>query len=329
MGIHLHWFYRHRGQPRHRRRGTAGRPGQRVGAPATGHRVPGPIARSAEQLGSRPYCPPPVLVRGRVADHRRADPETTTLKLPGGIPARARSRRPWPPDGATTSAVGGRLLLNVVTGGDADEQRAASVTGASHDDRYARTDEFLSDRAGRVSGTPFDFDRATTGRGREPCPAHSTRYLRCSSVFVAGRAAVAAVASTPTHLGDPRRRGRQAHTVRALAAAEGRQLTYGIRCHVIARDTAEASGGKPTTCSAAHRRDRVGAATVRPVGVGGPAADGRLHGGRRPDSRYRRRTAPWFAVDPAIRPRRCRAPSAAGHDSTGRTVAAPTRSPPG
>lgn len=37
---------------------------------------------------------------------------------------------------------GGRLLLNVVTGGDSTEQRRFG-DGLDHDRRYARTDEFL------------------------------------------------------------------------------------------------------------------------------------------------------------------------------------------
>src|SRR5918997_1360068 len=51
---------------------------------------------------------------------------------------------------------GGRLLLNVVTGGDAVEQRRFG-DWHDHDARYARTDEFLSIVRGVWSGEPFDF----------------------------------------------------------------------------------------------------------------------------------------------------------------------------
>ena len=52
---------------------------------------------------------------------------------------------------------GGRLLLNVVTGGDDEEQRRYG-DWLDHDRRYARTDEFLSILRGAWSGTPYDFE---------------------------------------------------------------------------------------------------------------------------------------------------------------------------
>lgn len=51
----------------------------------------------------------------------------------------------------------GRLLLNVVTGGDSAEQRRFG-DGLDHDQRYARTDEFLSVVRGVWRGHPYDFD---------------------------------------------------------------------------------------------------------------------------------------------------------------------------
>src|SRR3954470_5583317 len=51
---------------------------------------------------------------------------------------------------------GGRLMLNIVTGGDAGEQRRFGDF-LSHDQRYARTAEFLTVLRGAWSGTPFDF----------------------------------------------------------------------------------------------------------------------------------------------------------------------------
>ena len=51
---------------------------------------------------------------------------------------------------------GGRLLLNVVTGGEAEEQRRFG-DHLSHDERYARTGEFLDIVRGAWSGQPFDF----------------------------------------------------------------------------------------------------------------------------------------------------------------------------
>src|SRR6201986_2254554 len=50
----------------------------------------------------------------------------------------------------------GRLLLNVVTGGQAEEQRRFG-DHLSHDERYARTGEFLAIVGGAGRGQPFDF----------------------------------------------------------------------------------------------------------------------------------------------------------------------------
>src|SRR3954452_19390188 len=51
----------------------------------------------------------------------------------------------------------GRLLLNVVTGGDAVEQQRFG-DWLDHDQRYARTAEFLQVVRGAWSGQPFDFE---------------------------------------------------------------------------------------------------------------------------------------------------------------------------
>jgi alkanesulfonate monooxygenase len=51
---------------------------------------------------------------------------------------------------------GGRLALNIVTGGDDREQRLFG-DGFGKDERYERTAEFLTILRGAWSGQPFDF----------------------------------------------------------------------------------------------------------------------------------------------------------------------------
>jgi alkanesulfonate monooxygenase len=70
----------------------------------------------------------------------------------------------------------GRLLLNVVTGGQPDEQRRFG-DHLSHDARYARTAEFLAIVRGAWTGQQFDFsgeyyqvEGATVMRPPEPVP---------------------------------------------------------------------------------------------------------------------------------------------------------------
>ena len=52
--------------------------------------------------------------------------------------------------------LGGRLRLNIVTGGDPAEQRAYGDF-LDHDARYARTGEFLDVLRRSFTGVPFDF----------------------------------------------------------------------------------------------------------------------------------------------------------------------------
>ena len=79
---------------------------------------------------------------------------------------------------------GGRLLLNVVTGADTEEL-ARFGDWLDHDERYARTGEFLEVLRGAWSGEPFDFDgehyrvgEATTRAVARPGAARSTSAAR-------------------------------------------------------------------------------------------------------------------------------------------------------
>ncbi len=70
----------------------------------------------------------------------------------------------------------GRLLLYVVTGGDDDEQQRFG-DWLDHDQRYARTDEFMTILRGALSGKPLDFEGdhfkvagATVSQAPDPQP---------------------------------------------------------------------------------------------------------------------------------------------------------------
>jgi alkanesulfonate monooxygenase len=134
---------------------------------------------------------------------------------------------------------GGRLLLNVVTGGDAVEQRRFGDF-ADHDERYARTAEFLQVLRGAWTG-PYDHDGrfyrvegATVLAPPDPVP----------EVFFGGSSDAAlpvAAEHADVYLtwGEPpdavaEKIGR----VRKLAADAGRTVRFGIRLHAITRDTA-------------------------------------------------------------------------------------------
>jgi alkanesulfonate monooxygenase len=135
---------------------------------------------------------------------------------------------------------GDRLLLNVVVGGDAVEQRRYGDT-IGKDSRYARADEFLAivrelwtGEEVNFSGEWFDIEGA---RLLDP-PAWPTVYLGGSSAaaveVAARRADVFLTWGEP-----PEAVAAKLDTVREAADLEGRELGFGIRLHVITRDTAE------------------------------------------------------------------------------------------
>lgn len=136
----------------------------------------------------------------------------------------------------------GRLLINVVTGGDPVELAADGVH-LSHDDRYALTDEFLSvwrdimTKRKDVSqkGEYFDIENASLlyPSLQQPYPplyfggssgAAINLAAKHVDVYLTWGEAPAAVAE-------------KIESVKRSAVAQGRTLKFGIRLHVIVRET--------------------------------------------------------------------------------------------
>ena len=138
---------------------------------------------------------------------------------------------------------GGRLMLNIVTGGESTEQRRFG-DWLDHDQRYARTAEFIAVLRGAWSGSPFDFAGdhyrvagATVRAVPDPVPplffgGSSAPALRVAAehveVYLTWGEPPAAVAA-------------KLDAVRTLGKDHNRSLEYGIRLHVISRDTAAAA----------------------------------------------------------------------------------------
>ena len=136
----------------------------------------------------------------------------------------------------------GRLMLNVVTGGESIEQRAFGDF-LPKQDRYARCGEFLdivrqlwtSDDPVTVSGEHLRVEQASLARRPDPRPA----VFFGGSSPDAGRVA-ARFADTYLTWGEPPAQvGEKLDWIRGLATAQGRELSCGIRLHVISRDTSE------------------------------------------------------------------------------------------
>jgi alkanesulfonate monooxygenase len=134
-----------------------------------------------------------------------------------------------------------RLLLNVVTGGSSIEQRAYGDF-LDHDARYERTAEFLKVVRGSWDGPGFNHHgthyQIQDGGLVQPLTAAPTIYFGGAST--AAEAVAAEHADVYLTWGEtpPMVRERIA-SVRRQAEAHGRELRFGIRLHVITRDTEE------------------------------------------------------------------------------------------
>ncbi|MBY8885589.1 LLM class flavin-dependent oxidoreductase [Streptomyces sp. PTM05] len=250
MSVHLHWFLPTGGDGRtlvdrhaYTDNGT-GRP--RPALPA-GVRAPdveylAQIAKAAERLGfeavltpTGTWCEDAWLTTVALSQH------TERLKFlvafrPGVISPVLAAQMASTYQRLTR----GRLLLNVVTGGDSVEQRRFG-DHLDHDQRYARTDEFLRIVRGVWQGGPFDFhgehyqvDGGLTALPPDPLP----------EIFFGGSSAAAgpvAARNADVYLtwGEPPEQVRRKITwIRELAEREGRDVRFGIRLHVISRDSA-------------------------------------------------------------------------------------------
>jgi alkanesulfonate monooxygenase len=150
---------------------------------------------------------------------------------------------------------GGRLLLNVVTGGDDVEQQRFGDHLDKHE-RYQRCAEFLHVVRELWTGDPVDFKGDYYDiRGAQiiPDPVWPDIYLGGSSadaVDVAARYADVYLtwgeppAAVAEKLDGVRRRAKLAWPERHPTAGTGRELRFGIRLHVIARDTAAEAWGQ-------------------------------------------------------------------------------------
>ncbi|MFE2265066.1 LLM class flavin-dependent oxidoreductase [Streptomyces griseosporeus] len=133
----------------------------------------------------------------------------------------------------------GRLLLNVVTGGDSAEQRRFGDR-LDHDQRYARTDEFLSVVRGVWQGTPYDFDGAhyQVEGGLTALPPDPLPPLFFGGSSAAAGPVAARHADVYLTWGEPPAQVREKiDWIRGLAEREGRTVRFGIRLHTISRDS--------------------------------------------------------------------------------------------
>ena len=176
---------------------------------------------------------------------------------------------------------GGRLLINVVTGGDPVENKGDGLF-LSHDERYAVTREFLDVYRALLAGETVNYSgqhiRVEDGRllfapVQKP---HPPLYFGGSSD--AGIDVAAEQVDKYLTWGEPPGAGRARRSRRSSAAGaqEGRSLSFGIRLHVIVRETSGGGLGGGRQADQPSRRcdDRHGAERLRAHGFGRPEPHG-------------------------------------------------------
>jgi alkanesulfonate monooxygenase len=247
MGVILHWFLPTNGDSRtDLSLGNAvGAAGSRVTEGGT-ERAPdvgyiGQIARSAEQLGftgaltpTSSWCEDAWVMTAALTQVTERFKFLVAFR-PGLMSPTLAAHM-----AATYQRVsGGRLLLNVVTGGDDVEQRRFG-DHLGKDARYERAGEFLRIIRDLWRGEPVTFTgRHYDVRGAQiiPAPTWPQIYLGGSSepaLDVAAR-----YADVYLTWGEPPGAvAEKLDAVRTRAKAVGRELRFGIRLHVITRNTA-------------------------------------------------------------------------------------------
>lgn len=137
----------------------------------------------------------------------------------------------------------GRLLINIVTGGDPSENSGDGLF-FEHEDRYQVTREFLQIWKRLLSGEAVNYNgkhlRIEDGQMLFPPvqKPHPPLYFGGSSD--AGIDVAGAEVDTYLSWGEPPAAvGEKLAAARAAAARHGRKLNFGVRLHVIVRDTAD------------------------------------------------------------------------------------------
>lgn len=181
----------------------------------------------------------------------------------------------------------GRLLINVVTGGDPLENQGDGIF-LSHAERYEVTREFLDIYKGLLRGETLQYHgkhfRIEDGRLLFlPLQApHPPLYFGGSSE-AANAVAAEQIDKYLTWGEPPAQVAEKLDAVRALADKAGRSVSFGIRLHVIVRETTAAAWQAAESLISKLDDSTIAAAqnVFSRMDSVGQARMSRLHGGRR------------------------------------------------
>ena len=245
MSLTFHWFLPTNGGDG--RQVVGGGHGVRAGASGRPASVPylGQIARSAEQLGfeaaltpTGAWCEDAWLTTAMLSQVSERLKFLVAFRPGLTSPTLAAQM-------ATTfqNLSGGRLLLNVVTGGESHEQRGYGDF-LDKEARYVRCGEFLEVVRRLWSGEEVTFEGEhikVEGAKLQQLPDPQPELYFGGSSPIAGEIAAKHADVYLTRGEPPAAVAGKIAWIRKLAAEEGRELRFGIRMHTITRDTSEAA----------------------------------------------------------------------------------------
>jgi alkanesulfonate monooxygenase len=253
MGVVLHWFLPTNGDSRSDLSlgNAVGAAGSRVTdggterAPDVGYM--GQIARSAEQLGftgaltpTSSWCEDAWVMTAALTQVTERFKFLVAFR-PGLMSPTLAAQM-----AATYQRVsGGRLLLNVVTGGDDVEQQRFG-DHLSKQGRYERAGEFLHIVRELWRGEPVTFaGRHYDVRDGQIIPARIWPEIYLGGSSEPALDVAARYADVYLTWGEPPQAvAEKIDAVRKRAKLAGRELRFGIRLHVITRDTAAEAWGQ-------------------------------------------------------------------------------------
>src|SRR3954471_15670103 len=248
MTVVAHWFLPTNGDSRSDLSlgNAVGAEGSRVDESGGVERAPdvgyiGQIARSAEQLGFRgaltptsSWCEDAWVMTAALTQVTERFEFLVAFRPGLQSPTLAAQMA------ATYQRIsGGRLLLNVVVGGDdLEQQRFGDHLDKAQ--RYARAAEFLAIVRQLWTGEAVVFagEHYDVRGGRLVAPPRWPAIYLGGSSAEAGRGAAEHADRYLTWGEPPAQVAEKLDVVRAAARRAGRTLRFGIRLHVIARDTA-------------------------------------------------------------------------------------------
>ncbi|RBP09849.1 alkanesulfonate monooxygenase [Roseiarcus fermentans] len=249
------------------------------------------IAEAADRLGFGgalipvgSHCEDPWIVAAALATH------TERLRLLAALRPGLATPTHWARQAAALDRISnGRFLVNLVAGGEAKELAGDGIF-LSHDERYAHAAEFLTIFRRLLAGETVDFE----GRHQK---VNGARLLfppvqKPLPIWFGGSSEAAhhlAATQTDVYLtwGEPVEAVREKiDDVRARAAARGRAVKFGLRIHIIVRET-EDEAWRVANRLIAHLSDEAIAAAQRKLGEESDSVGQKrmvaLHGGGKRD----------------------------------------------